>query len=447
MSVQPSAQWLFNLLNKPKAQWQWQPKTNNPDNLWIYGLPRDLTPGAVETHLTGKVTKGFCYAAGGFANFLAWDVDENFEPLAPFIVDELKKRKWERGAFATDGSSAGRGKIVQCIRPRIPQTLAIRYAEEVRSAVIERAQAELLLKIDAAKFTAYPKNGCAVVRILGRNRIREGNLEHALDLNLRPSDLKYVKPVLIPYSPEDAAVRQSGQRQRSQWASDLIATPLIGTAKDAFKIMIRLADEAVRVEGEDRAAHVLHEWCLPMASSAARPSTAKVLKRKDSAENAVKWVLSHRRDGVPKANVPSKTWQPLDLSEMKVLKRPRNFYEALVEYVAALGINPHCFGMDYGRVAAVTQYRDKGTAAKAAMTAEDSGLLFRLHRGCKYIKGEYALVTLWCLRGQGETLQEAVNDGMQTEMFQKRLDEGGEPSVRLVDGRKIHSRTAFPIAA
>jgi hypothetical protein len=447
MSVQPSAQRLFNLLNKPKAQWQHQPKKNNPEGKWEYGLPRDLTVGAVETHLTGEVTKGFCYAAGGFANFLVWDVDENFELLAPFIVDELKKRKWERGAGATDGSSPGRGKIVQFIRPRIPQALAIRHAQELRDAVIERAQVELLLKINPEKFSAYPKKGSAVVRILGRNRIRDGKLEQALDLNLRPSDWKYIKPVLIPYSPQEMAVRQSGERQRSQWASDLIATPLIGTAKDAFKIMIRLADEAVRVEGEDRAAHVLHEWCLPMASSAIRPSTAKVLKRKDSAENAVKWVLTHRRDGVPKAGAPSKTWQPLDLSEMKVRKRPRNFYEALAQCVAALGINPHCFGMDYDRVAAVTQYGDKGTAAKAAAITEDSGLLFRLHRGCKYIKGEHALVTLWCLRGQAETLQEAVNDGMKTEMFKTRLDEGGQPSVRLVGGRKIHFRDAFPIAA
>lgn len=160
----PSAQWLFSLLNKPKAQWQYQSKKNNGDGGWTYGRVRDLTVGGVESHLTGEYPKGFCYAAGGFANFLAWDVDENFELLAPFIVDELKKRKWERGAGATDGSSAGRGKIVQFIRPRIPQAVAIRHSEEIRRAVIERAEAELLLKIDPEKFTAYPKNGCAVVR-------------------------------------------------------------------------------------------------------------------------------------------------------------------------------------------------------------------------------------------------------------------------------------------
>lgn len=334
MSVQPSAQRLFSLLNKPKAQWQWQPKKNNPDNLWTYGNSYNLTPGGVATHLTGDVTKGFCYAAGGFANFLAWDVDENFELLAPFIVDELKKRKWERGAGATDGSSAGRGKIVQFIRPRIPQAVAIRHAEEIRLAVIERAKAELLLKIDPEKFTAYPKNGCAVVRILGRNRIHDGKLEQALDLKLRPSDWKYIKPVLIPYSAQEVPVRQTGQLQIAQWAGDLIATPLIGTAKEAFRVMIRLADEAVRLEGGDRAPYLLHEWCLGMGSSATRPSTVKVLKRKDSAENAVKWVLSHRRDAVP-TSVGARIWQPLDLSEMKVPKRARKLYEAFVQYVTA----------------------------------------------------------------------------------------------------------------
>jgi hypothetical protein len=103
--------------------------------------------------------------------------------------------------------------------------------------------------------------------------------------------------------------------------------------------------------------------------------------------------------------------------------------------------------MDYDRVAAISQYREKSAAGKAANVTEDSGLLFRLHRGCKHNKAERGLLTLWCLRGQGETLQEAVDDGMKTEMFQKRLDEGGEPSVGLMDGRKIHSRHAFPVAA
>jgi hypothetical protein len=132
---------------------------------------------------------------------------------------------------------------------------------------------------------------------------------------------------------------------------------------------------------------------------------------------------------------------------MKVPKRARKLYEALVQYITVKGLNAHCFGMDYDRVAAVSQYSEKSAAGKAANVTEDCGLLFRLHRGCKHNKGEHGLLTLWCLRGQGETLQSAVDDGTQTEMFQKRLDEGGEPSARLVDGRTIHSRTALPIAA
>jgi hypothetical protein len=211
--------------------------------------------------------------------------------------------------------------------------------------------------------------------------------------------------------------------------------------------MIRLADEAVRLEGEDRAVHLLHEWCLGMASGAFRPSTVKLLKRKDSAENAVKYVVAHRRESVPKTSAAARTWQPRDLSEMKVPKRANRLYEALVQYVTARGLNAHCFGMDYDRVAAVSQYRDKSAAGKAANVTEDCGLLFRLHRGCKHNKGELGLLTLWCLRGQGETLQEAVDDGMQTEMFRKRLDEGGEPSVRLVNGQKLECGPRLAIAA
>ena len=211
--------------------------------------------------------------------------------------------------------------------------------------------------------------------------------------------------------------------------------------------MVRLADEAVRVGGEDRAVLILHEWCLGMATSAVRLRTAQVLKRKDSAENAVKWVLAHRRDVVPEVNADGSTWQPMDLSEMKLPQRARTLYEGLVQYVSVKGLNPHCFGMDYNRLAAVSQYREKSSAAKAANVTEDCGLLFRLHRGSKHSKGEHGLLTLWCLRGQGETLQQAVDDGMKSDMYQERLAEAGQPSVRLVNGRKVDFRTPVAIAA
>ncbi len=158
MSGLPSAPWLLSLLNKPKVQYQYQRKKNNPEGRWRYGDPYNVTPGGVQKHLTGEYTKGFCCVAGGFANFLGWDVDENFGLLAPFIVDELKKRKWEGAAGATDGSSAGRGKVILFIRPRIPQTVAYRISNEIRDAVILRAQTELLLAIDTRSLARSQKD-------------------------------------------------------------------------------------------------------------------------------------------------------------------------------------------------------------------------------------------------------------------------------------------------
>jgi hypothetical protein len=427
MSGQPnvSATLLYNLLNKPnKAKGQY--KKRKSEGEYGYGYFRDLKLTGFENHLTGQYPKALACVTGGFANFICWDIDQDFERIAPFVVDALRQRKLNKGAFGTSGSSPARGKIVLCFRPRIPQAVAYRLAQEVRADVKARIETELLLvPIDDSKFDAYPKNlSGGDVRILGRNLERDGPLEQALDLELRPSDLKYVKPVTIPYSAEDAVTRQ-----RAQWATKLINAVFTGTAKDAYKLQVKLADEAVRLEGEHRAAQVLHSWCSDIAGSGGgmRPSTAAQLKRKDAAERAVKWVLANHRE----VHAPRLTdFQPLDLSEMKLPKGARNIYETLTQYVSAYGLSAHCFGLDYGRLAAFGRYRYPSAAWKSATQAEDCELLFRLHQGRKHGAKSKGLLTLWCLRGQGETLQEAVNDGIQCDMFRAEVFSSNETTRR-----------------
>ena len=158
-----------------------------------------------------------------------------------------------------------------------------------------------------------------------------------------------------------------------------------------------------------------------------RPSTAAQLKRKDAAERAVKWVLANHRE----VHAPRLTdFQPLDLSEMKLPKGARNIYETLTQYVSAYGLSAHCFGLDYGRLAAFGRYRYPSAAWKSATQAEDCELLFRLHQGRKHGAKSKGLLTLWCLRGQGETLQEAVNDGIQCDMFRAEVFSSNETTRR-----------------
>lgn len=140
-------------------------------------------------------------------------------------------------------------------------------------------------------------------------------------------------------------------------------------------------------------------------------------------------------------------WAPIDLTSIPTPKGAARIYEALAQYVTTFDLNAHCFAMDYERLAAMSGYRDGGRASKNALVAEDAGLLFRLHRGCRRKPGVRGEATLWCLRGQGESLQDAYDDGVEQPMFVERVETVGSPIVTLVDGKKVGLATVLPIAA
>jgi hypothetical protein len=103
--------------------------------------------------------------------------------------------------------------------------------------------------------------------------------------------------------------------------------------------------------------------------------------------------------------------------------------------------------MDYRRLASLAEYRDKARAKKVADQTEDAGLLFRLDRGSKSEDTRRGLVTLYCLRGEGESLQDAYDDGVRSDMFQQRISEQQGPRIRLVDGQKVGFSTPVLLAA
>lgn len=432
---------LYSLLNNPSsAKRQYQRKKDNPEGKWTYGKAFPATVCSFEAHLAGKTSLAPCVVTGGFANFIGWDLDENFDLLLAFFADRLRSRGWQNAAFATTGSSSGRGKIVLCFKPRIPQVVAHRIAheifEEVRSEV-----ALTTITFGEAKPSIFPSLGLgANVRILGRNKGREGPLEIPLDLNGKPSDLRYVKPVRIDYDRKDAV-----SPQPARWAMELIeSAPLVSSNDEAYKIQIRLADEALRLRSDNEAEAVplLSSWCASIAAISSG-NASRQFSRTDAIQRAVQYVLRNRRGPAPEL----RSWIPLDLTRQRLRKGARRIYEALAGYVTANRLNPHCFGMDYGRLAAMAGYADKSQARKATDDAEDLGLLFRLDRGTKNVENLRGLVTLFCLRGAGELLQDAYDDGVRSDMFTERLQLSGEPRITLVDGQKVGFSTPVLAAA
>jgi hypothetical protein len=432
---------LYDLLNRPNtAKGQFKPDKDNPEGKFRYGYVRQIGLGSFEKHLAGKSTKAVSVANGGFANFICWDIDEHFPDLLPIVAGILRDRKWDRAAFATSGSDPGRGKVILCGKPRIPQAVAYRIAKEVLDQVREETKSSFLLNtIGDEKLDAFPKAGSGgEVRILGRNQGRDGSLEEALALDGKPSDLKHVRPVTIHYRPADIVTSQ-----RAQWATRLVETPITGIASDAYKVQVRLADEALRLGGESRAVELLHGWCLGM--TAIRDSTIRQLKRRDASERAVDYVKQYRREAAH-AKKPT-DWEPLDLSEERIPKGASRIYEALAKYASEFRLDPHCFGMDYARLAALAGYRDKSRAWKSVSRAEDIGLLFRLHRGSGHGENLRGLVMLCCLRGADEAMQAAYDQGTQSQMYLERVAECGQPAIRMDGGKRVGFTPDLPLAA
>ena len=100
----------------------------------VYGKHQDATgtyPGGcrrvsiadLEAHFRGETAIAISCADGESARILAWDIDERFDERAVCLAAVLARHDLHRYAIATEGSSAGRGKIVIFCEPA-PQASA-----------------------------------------------------------------------------------------------------------------------------------------------------------------------------------------------------------------------------------------------------------------------------------------------------------------------------------
>jgi len=124
-------------------------------------------------HFLGRLTLApSCLDKHGRSLFLVFDVDRRFYDRLSVFAAVLRRRGLERAAFATEGSSFGRGKVVVTLRQPIPQA----QAQALAASIIEEARADLLFGAEGAdEVTVFPKGGSAAgntVRLFGTNLAR-----------------------------------------------------------------------------------------------------------------------------------------------------------------------------------------------------------------------------------------------------------------------------------
>ncbi len=410
----------WRLLNKPEKAKRQKPKGG-------YGAAFSLgrKGQGFEAHLRDEDCLALAVVSEGRANFLAIDIDRSFHKRLIILRSVLERRDLAKAAFAVGGSSIGHGKVVITLANRLPQAQAQQLIQEIIAEGKEHPDFG-----DVGKdISVYPTGGDgSYVRLLGRNRMRVGPgilREEPMDLDGDLSDLVAVEPAsvepqvtrsvgqLLTKRPESRAGRTltlPGHVQRT------LSEPFTGRTDNLFKVCRQLAWEARRLHGAAAGA-VLLDWFgrIHLNSPELSPSSLRLLSRPDVVETVLRYADQHK----PRAVRPS--WSPVyhhrsSGYSMVVLR----VYDSLSAFVGAEGLDPHAFAIDYGRIAGLAKFCDKKNARAAVVKAEEAGLLVRLDPGTPVRGG---LCTLFCLRGEGQTIDEAAALGRATDRFSRRVEE------------------------
>lgn len=259
---------VFRLLNRPRhGKFQ--------DDVGGYGRAFTISRKDFEANLRGDCSVALSAVDNRFANFLAFDIDEQFLARLPVVSSVLRRNRLDRAAFAVSGSSTGRGKVVVSLAQRIPQSVARRLVFRLLGEMQHDADFGSVRK---GTVSVYPTGGDgSFVRIFGRNRQRSRHsaTEVPMDLDGNLSDLYYVEAAIIEYDAE--AVHQAGL---SAWAREFISCPFTGNTAELWRSQVRLAGETATLYGSD-AERRLSDWFFAISeiSPQMKASTRRQLLR------------------------------------------------------------------------------------------------------------------------------------------------------------------------
>lgn len=406
---------LYTLLQKPPRA-----KAQHGER---YGRQMRISCNEFEDHLFGGMVLAIACVSEGRAYFLLFDCDQDFPARLPIYAKVLGRRGLSQASFVTTGSTPGRGKVVVTLAQRLPHGFAVALTRDIQREITAD---EAFGDVKPGSLTCFPtaqSGGCC--RILGRKYTDPAPFERFGNLDgCRLWDLSSIVPAIIEVPiPQALATHGRQGRELSHWAQTVLSLPFTGSEPELLRIQLRLANEAIHLHYDEADAR-FSEWMEVIAgnSPGLSASVHRQLFRADVFLNAKAYIARTPR---------LKTWEPFrqpyipgELIRLpnapkggeangiyKVANGAWRIYKALAGYAIAAHLDPHCFAMDYGRVADLAGYAAKGTAYRAVIEAERAGLLLRLDSGTPRESGRRGRCTAFCLRGDGEQLEDAADVG------------------------------------
>ena len=403
-----------------------RPARGKPRAAKGYGGHIRITLNDFADHLFGGTVFAVACLNEDGCNFLAFDCDENFAQRLPIYAKVLERRGLSQAGFATSGSTAERGKVVLTLARRIPQAFAISLAKDIEA---EAVADDAFGNVRPNTLTRFPSGGDGSYCRIGGSKHSWSALERIIGFDGEPTDLVAIAPALIQL-PASAVAITSHPRPMSSpsaWAQTLLSQPFTGTEPDLLRAQLRLAAEAIRIFGEEAGAK-FREWMevISKNSPTLSGSTQRQLFRADAFPRAEAYIA---RVGLPKSWEPLKPPYILGVTNKvadatdgtyKVACGGWRVYTSLATYVLTRHLDPHCLSMDYKRVADLSGYADKTNARRDALQAEFAQLLRRLDPGRPRARGRHGISAVFCLRGEGETMDEAIAAGQRSRQYLER---------------------------
>lgn len=370
------------------------------------GRPRRLDESTLAAHFRGEISVAIRCADGDFARFISWDLDERMTERARALRTVLARHDLLRHAILTEGSDAGRGKVVVFVR-RAPQERAADLAADIMA----QAAVEPSWGISTRPGTAQskPEAGAGgLVRIGGRNIGRNGPLERVVSLETGEAvalsqveianlDLRRApQPVALPRVPAYVAARLENG----------LPWPARGNAA-VRPILMKIALHAART---GRGKGVFVEWMAqirrhPATLAGASPKTSDERSPLDSQSINSVWAAAekkyrsadratlHRPGGTTSPDV---MWHPTSFSDLPTGEA--EVEKALREWVRSKDLHPAAFACSYREIARILGWEPKAVH-RIAKRLVLRGFVVIIDRGTQ---GERGDKTIWSLAGTPE---------------------------------------------
>jgi|GEM_PF-4808381 len=354
------------------------------------GARSRISKADIIRHLVGEITLAFCVCTKQVGNkeplarFLAFDIDSNFDERGIILMRVLKRLGLVRAAFATLGSLPGRGKVVVAFRSMQPRW----RARELGKLVLDEASLETDFgdwrqEDGVAIYPTWESGG--LCRVLGASP-RAGSTPEVpsiFDGTSDGMDLATIEPASTELVCKLVGMPDSGQKRPTLClrAQNLLNMPWtyesFGSTRKLFSALIFLAREYLRVTGPSDGEQKFREALKHIKQIS--PDLCKPSPKTKDLRNPLDWSRSGRNAWNAALRQPT-WWWAQEIVETDLLAQEVHCYRALCKFVAANGLNPHCFWIssrDLGAIAKMSHVSAQLWLRRLAVR----GLLVILDRG------------------------------------------------------------------